>query len=264
MALDPAEWLVWLGINTPGSSTNAASGDVALLKQAYEEDYGLFQEDVDGWTSYDEFEAGLAALGPDGEAISPTQAADIRTRASQRYSVWGDFQTFVEDSADWPEFANGFGGGVTSLTGNSSTGSGEPAAGIRIHDQEGLSFNGAQVPAGTVEVFGGRVEFSEQGAGVTTQPVTYSGITEDSGDGTLISGQTLTVTATVTNPNDTQVTPTVELLLDSSVADTKQVSVPANGSTTVSFEYRENDYVCYDIQIGTSGTVTVCWVPSAL
>ena len=36
-------------------------------------------------------------------------------------------------------------------------------AGIRIHEEDGVSKDGVEVPAGTVEVYGLKVEFSHTG-----------------------------------------------------------------------------------------------------
>ena len=72
-----------------------------------------------------------------------------------------------------------------------TTDDGSPLAGIRVHPEPGQTYDGVDVPAGTTEVFGARVEFSEQTPVVEseqppdTEPVSDPPVDgEPGGDGT--------------------------------------------------------------------------------
>lgn len=258
MALETSEWLVWLGIKSPQASSSTVTGDVSLLQSGFA-DYAAFQTAVSGDASYTDFETTLQNNGFTG-----TEATSLSDKAQQNFATWADFQDFVvNQTSSYAEFQAGF-SSTSGLVGSTTTQTGEPAAGIRIHDKAGVSYAGVQVPAGTTEVFGSRIEFSQQGASATQQPITYSALTTDDPNNVVTLYTTLTVSCTATNPNSYDVTVTVPYLEDGTVVERKQVTVPASGSTTVSFQVSKSEYVCVDVAIADLTAITACWVPGGL
>lgn len=265
MALETLTWLTWLGIKSPSANQNTASGDVERLK-ANVGDWAAFVTLVEGSTTWSEFNTALTDNG-----FTQQQADDLINRAQQAFededssgTDWDEYKDFVTgDSTSYTEYKTEF-PTTTGIRSETTTEDGQPAAGIRVHDSAGVSYAGVSLPAGTTEVFGSRIEFSQQESPVSADELTYSNIRTDDADDVVNVFQSITISADVTNPNSFQGTVTVPLQEDGSVIQRQEVTVDGSSTTTVSFTVTKEDYICADYAIGSSSAVTVCWVPTGL
>jgi len=265
MALESLTWLTWLGIKSPSANQNSASGDVERLK-ANVGDWSAFVTIVENATTWSEFEQGLLDNG-----FTQEQADDLINRAQQAFededdsgTDWDEYKAFVTNEAtSYTEYKTSF-PTTTGLRSESTTEDGQPAAGIRVHDEAGVSYSGVSLPAGTTEVFGSRIEFSQQSPAVEAEDLSYSNIGTDDADNVVNSRQTLEVSADVSNPNAFQTTVTIPLLQDGTVVQRQEVTVDASATVTVAFDVTKNSYICHEFAIGNSGSVIACWAPAGL
>lgn len=259
MALETSEWLVWAGIEQPQTSSSTVQGDVNRLKEGFA-DYDAFQTATDADTSFSEWETTLV----DDGGFTAQAAADLRAKAEQNFADWASFEDFVVNQTDtYAEFQQGF-SSTSGLTGKLTTEAGEPTAGIRVHDSAGTSYAGVSVPAGTTEVFGNRIEFSQQSPSTDPDPAVYSNLQVDDPDNVVQVSVELTISADVQNPNNQRIDVTVPLLLDGEVVQRKTVGILALSTETVEFTLRRTEYVCYDVSIGDLSPETICWAPAGI
>ena len=258
MALTTQEWLVWLGVQEPQVDLSVIQADIDRLKDSVGE-WTDFETLVENSTDYADLEQNLIDAGFDAAKVE-----NFISKIQDEYSSFSEFQgNVVDDLNGYDEFRAQF-GNTQGLTGSELTEDGEPTAGIRVHDQAGTSYAGVSVPAGTTEVFGRRIEFSQQDAAADPEDVTYANLTSDDPDNVATVFSTITVSADVTNPNGWGVDVTIPLKLDGSVEQQEAIRLGANETRTVSFDVTEQDYVCYEASIGTTAPITICWVPSGL
>jgi len=258
MALDTQEWLVWLGVKEPQTNLSEVKADIDRLKDSVGA-WTKFQNLVSNSADYSELEQNLLNEGFPSDKVDA-----FIDKIKDQYSSYSSFQDDVVNTlTSYTEFQAQF-GNQQGLTGARLTEDGEPVAGIRVHDESGTSFAGVSVPAGTAEIFGRRVEFSQQDASVDPSGLTYSSQSTDDSDNVLNVGQNVTISADVSNPNGFGVDATVPLTADGTVIDQQNIRLGANATQTVSFTVSRSGYVCLDLAIGTLTPVTVCWTPTKL
>lgn len=257
--MEAEEKLVWLGIKTNAAKVNQLSEDVKHLQDTVG-DWGEFTDLVEDDTdSYEELKTELVDQG-----WSEGQADNFIARLQNEFNSYNDFQSSVGGFESYDELQSLF-DSASTFAGDSMTESGAPAAGIRIHESDGVSYAGVDVPAGTTEVFGSRIEFSQQDpARGAKESVTYANFTSDDPDNVETVFGTITFSADVTNPNGFPVDAEVPLQEDGSVIRTKTISLGANETVNVEFDVRKEDYICADYSIGNSDPILACWVPAGL
>jgi hypothetical protein len=253
--MEAEEKLVWLGIKTNAAKVNDLAADTSQLQETVG-DWAAFQDLVRNQTnSYSALKSELVNT----HGWSSDDADAFIARLKNEFSDYNDVQSSVGGYDSYAELQSQF-DSASTFSGDSETESGQPAAGIRIHESAGVSYSGVDVPAGTTEVFGSRIEFSSQDPVRGTQdPVTYANLSTDDADNVVNVGESITFSADVTNPNGFQVEAEVPLLEDGSVLSASTITLSANGTRTVSFTVTKQEYVCYDYGIGDTGTVTACW-----
>ncbi|AGM11217.1 hypothetical protein M197_gp52 [Haloarcula hispanica tailed virus 2] len=257
--MDVEEKLVWLGIKTNAAKVNELAADVQQLQETVG-DWGTWKAKVqDDLTSYAELETYLLNQGWSQEDVDAFIA-----RLQNTYADFTAFQNDLDNYDSYEAWQSNF-ESTTGVQGDATTDSGQPAAGIRVHESAGVSYSGVSVPPGTTEVFGNRIEFSQQDPPRGTQdPVTYSNFTSDDPDDVEVVNSAIVFSADVTNPNGWRVTVTVPLTEDGSVLQSKEVTIDANSTTSVSFSVTKSDYICADYAIGNTSTILACWVPAGL
>lgn len=257
MALDTQQWLVWLGVKEAQVNLSEVKADLDRLKDSVGT-FEDFQSLVSNQTSYTELENALLNAGFPSDKVDA-----FISKIQDQYSSFSDFQSTLSGLDSYLELQSQF-GNQQGLTGASLTEDGEPTAGIRVHDQSGTSYAGVSVPAGTTEIFGRRIEFSQQGPPVEPSEVGYSNFSSDDPDNVVNVFQTLTFSADVTNPNAFGVDVTIPFTEDGSVLAQRSIRLGAYATETVSFSVTKQDYICADYAIGDTASITACWVPSGL
>ena len=257
MSLETRRWLVWLGVVQPGQDRNTMDGDTEKFKEILG-DYTDLQALVEGADSWSDYEQALLDAG-----FTEDEVAAHLERVQNEYEDWAEYEAFVLDSESYEEYKTGF-GNLTGVSSEKTTESGEPVAGIRVHDSPGVSYAGVSLPAGTTEVFGRRIEFSQQDASVDTDDVTWSNMRTDAEDNVTTAFSEIVFSADATNPNGFGVDVTATYQEDGSVVRRKSIRIPANDSVTVDFAVTKRDYICVEAAIGTTAPITACWIPAAL
>lgn len=254
MTLETQQWLVWLGIKSPQRGSNPIAPDVQLLKE-HVGDYSAFQTLVDDATSFTSYQSALESAG-----FSTENAGNHVKRVQKVFTDWAAYATFVVDETDsYPEYKARF-GSLPGVRGGGRTAAGQSVAGIRIHESEGVSYDGVDVPAGTIEVYGRRVEFSEQAASIENPKLAYANIQVSDTEPSV--GDTITVSADVTNEGARSGEVSIPLLSDGGVRKTKTVFITSGATKTVSFEVSESSFQSAQYGIGSAGPVQVNWLPS--
>lgn len=255
--------LVMLGLRSPNNQDTAQSTTINEFQTNIASEWATFQENFEdaNLTSWSEFETWLTNNGVDADT-----AANIRTDLESKYPTFGDYKDVVLNGTSWEDYQTNFKAG-SGLRSTLTTEDGQSAAGIQVYEEGGVGRAGQSIPAGGVEVYGTEVHFSQSAATGGTQtppedesdtPITYSNLTISE---TLpVAGETITISADVTNnTNFPGIGVVAELIVDDSVVDTKTVEVPANSTTSVSFQRSFDIYTSNEVQIGdtTPQTVTV-------
>jgi hypothetical protein len=258
MALDTQEWLVWLGVKEPQTNLSEIKSDIERLKDSVGT-WSDFQNLVSNSADYSEFEQNLL-----NEGFPSDKVGAFIDKIQDQYSSYTAFQDDVVNVlTSYIEFQSRF-GNQHGLTGSRRTADGEPVAGLRVHDESGVSYSGINVPAGTTEIYGRRIEFSQQDAGVNYADLTYSNQSTDDSDNVVTIYQDITISADASNPNSFGMNATIPLKADGSVIAQETIRLEANVTRSVSFTLSRSNYVCEDLAIGTLSPITVCWVPSGL
>lgn len=253
--------LIWAGLKKDRADRSVIAKEVELLKE-HVGDWSTYESDIDSdsVTSYAEFNTYLTDAG-----FTQDEADTFEDKVRNNYSSWSAHEDFVVTSAQsYPGYKNGFGTAV-GLEGETETEDGDPVAGIRIHDSAGVSYNGIVVEEGTVEVFGRRVEFSEQDPRRAEDgTINYSNLRTDDSDDVVDVYQEITISADVENTNTGARRETVTLTEDGDVVAEKTVEIDGGATKTVGFTREETESQCHDYAIGPLDPITVCWVQPGL
>ena len=241
-----------LGIRQPNQSIDLDAELFDEIAEAYEEAFNDFLDDVDGLDSFEEFEDFLV----DEDILSAEDAEQLRTRLESRFEEFGEFEDDLNTYESFDEWFNDFNAGET-LTGGTKDEDGTVNQGIKFHEQDGVSRAGVPVPAGTVEVYGPRVEFSQTDpaiedpdASLLTQNLTVSNTTPT-------RFETVTYSADITNTSGYSTSFSIRLYEDDSRVASKSVSFRVNETKTVEFERSYEEYDSFDVRINDSDEETV-------
>ena len=254
-SLTQKEKLRALGVKSPAVQNNPYIDIFDAIRDA--KDYSTFTSDVNGQADFAAFETYLTnTIG-----VSTESASRFRSRMEQKYSSFGDFGTALSGFSSYDEWINSFSWGTT-IAGDETDGT-QISAGIRIHGEDGLSYDGVNVPKGTLELFGPRIELSQ-----TPPPIDASASFSTANlqiDDTLPNPyQTITITADVTNNSGYGLDHTAKLTFDGQVVESKTVGIGAGATETVEFTYSFPDYESVDVKVNEAGPTTVTVIPAGL
>lgn len=250
--------LVWLGLKQPKQDQSVIEKTVQLLEE-HVGDFSTYQTEVDeNLTSLSEHETYLINQGFETE-----DAESFTSKIENAYNTWDDYRSFVvADINSYEGLKNGF-GTTSAFVGESQTESGEPASGIRVHDDGGITYAGVQVPAGTVEVFGNRVEFSQQDPPDDAEAVfEYSNLQVSNTIPTTF--ETIDVSADISNTGNREGTAYVQLLEDGAVYAEQQVQVAAGATETVTFSWFSSELKSVELTIDGLEPELVSVIPAGL
>lgn len=258
--LSPIEKEIWAGIRRPGTDNeNEIKWYVDLQREdwySFSGGYSGFQSDVaDDMENFDDF------VGHESDrALSVTEAesyADIIKRVFDEGNdsdTWFAFENHVTgESGSWDEYMNAFGSNNTFGSGTSQGGG--SAAGIRVIESDGRTFDGVSVPAGTVEVFGNEVHFSEREPPSSAQPDAQFSNLEVSND-SPVTEQEVEITADVVNEGEYG-TVQVNYREDDEIVETDAFTMDAGESASVMFERTYNIYDSVEVAINDLDPITI-------
>lgn len=272
--MKPRQKLIWLGLKRPSKNQSSISETVGELKK-HVGDYDTFQDGVSNQSGYSGFKTYLKNQG-----FTQQQADDFVSKAQDTFSdtdgsgtTWDEFQDYVVNKTDSYQGLKSKFPNTSTLTSELETDEGVPAAGLRVFENSGVTKDGVSAPAGAVEVFGQEVHFSQTGttksktgSGSTGSDPTFtvSNISTDDDDDIVLPGQSVTISADVTNNGDYQEFFVASLLEDDTAIDNKSFTISSGSTKSVSFTVSKDEYVCHDYKINSSSAVKVCWTPRQL
>lgn len=254
-SLTSKEKLRALGVKSPSVQNNPYLSEFEAIGDT--NDYSTFVSDVNNQSSFSEFETYLT----DTIGLSASKASRFRQRMEQKYATFGDFQTALSGFSSYDEWINSFSWGTT-IAGDETDGT-QISAGIRIHGEDGVSYDGVSVPKGTLEAFGPRIEFS-QSAPPIDATASFSTANLQIGDTLPQPYQNITISADVTNNSGYSVDHTAKLTEDGQVVETQTVEFAAGETKTLTFTRTYTDYVSVDVKVNEAGPTTVTVIPAGL
>ena len=274
--LSPDKKLVWLGFKNPQQDVNQAGTDIQKLKDNVG-DWSTFQSDLDAYdldgdgtdediSDYTQFQTYLEDNG-----FTQLEAQAFIDKIKNTWSdedssgsSYDEFEDWVENTGtSYEEFQSQF-STTAGMTGDEETSEGEKVTGVIFHDEAGVSKDGVNLPPGTVEIFGNRVEFSQTEDIETGEPLmSYSNLNID--NQTPSKYETITITADLKNIGDVSGDAYPQLKVDGTVVKAQGPIFLLNGeSTTVSFTYSFTELVSVDMTIADLEPLTVSVVPEGL
>lgn len=255
-ALTAKEKLRLLGIRPATTQNNPYRSTFEAIAEA--KDYSTFSSDVGGLGDYAAFETYLE----DTIGISDDDAARFRNRMEQKYTSFSDFQNTLSGFSSYAEWKSTFSWGTT-LGGDTITGTGGVGAGMRIHAEDGVTYDDISVEKGTVEVFGPRVEFSERSSPIdaTTSFSTANLTVSDTEPAPTFA---ISIEADVTNSSGFETDYTTTLFEDGEAVKSKTHTYGASETKTVSFTRTYYEFKEVDVKVNEAGPVTVTVVPESV
>lgn len=288
--LKPQKKLAWLGLQDQVKERSIFEKEVALLRENFSS-YSAFQSAVDSYSEYtnNDDTAFKSELESNGFNILESEVfvkkcQDNFTDEDSSGSSYDEFKSHTNDSEGYAEFKSAFSQNTT-FTSRVETESGDvSAAGVEVHDTDGTTRDGVQIPAGGIEIFGREVHFSQTGntktgTGTGTSGSSFSGpvtfVTDfktKSGDKVFDKYETVTFEVTIENRSSYEETATITLFEDGSQYESIRLGTynstrPAlsPGETrTVEFDVSRSDIGCHDYRANISSEITVCWSPAGL
>lgn len=249
--------LVWLGLKRPQADLSEIAFGVDKLK-AEVGDYDTFQSDLDNVSNYTEFETYLENNG-----FTNQEANNLIDRTKNNFNSYSDFKDYVQNQTDsYAELKNGYDSNKT-IGSEEETNDGQQLAGVKFYESDGVTRDGVSVPAGSVEVFGKEVHFS-QTTGSTGSSASFSFSNLSVSNTNPNRGESVDISATVTNNGGVDGTAYAGLTEDGSVVDSKGVIVDANSSKTVTFTRTYNEYQQVDVSIQNLSPITITVAPDSL
>lgn len=263
--------LIWAGLKYPQQDLSAVASELNIIRnnidwatfQGHHDAYDLggdgSTEDISNFTQFKTYLNEEHGFDSDQQDHFVEKIKTAFSDSDSSGSVYDEYEDYVEGASSYAELESKF-GTITTLGGSEQTEDGEPVAGIRVHSKPGVSYDGVPLEAGTTEVFGRRVEFSQQDPPRADDgTITYNNLTVS--DTELPRLATVTISADVSNTNLGDRRVTVSLNEDGEVTQEQTVVIDGSSTKTVSFDVTKDGYECHDYSIGGLSAKTVCWVP---
>lgn len=268
--------LVWLGFKNPQQDVNQAGTDIQKLRDNVG-DWSTFQGHLDAYdldgdgtdediTSYSDFDTYLQDNG-----FTSLEAQAFIDKIKNTWSdedssgtSYDEFENWVETTGtSYEEFQSQF-STTAGMTGEEETSEGEKVTGIIFHDEAGVSKDGVNLPPGTTEVFGNRIEFSQTENIETGDPLmSYSNLAID--NQTPEKFETITISCDLENIGDVGGDAFPQLKVDGEVVKSQGPIFLLNGeSTSISFTYSFDEFQFVVVTIADLDPLDVTVIPTGL
>jgi len=275
--LQAQQKLQWLGLSSAAESLSDVQEEVELLQQNLP-DFSTFldhlqngydyngdgtKESLDSYPSFDDY----LAEGSDSIGFTTDEADSFIEKIKQNFSdedssgtSFDEFKEFViNETVSFESIKTGF-GTSTELTSDTTTSSGQAAAGVRFHETAGVTRNGVSVPAGTTEVYGKEVHFSQSSAPTEeeeTGSIDFKNISTS--DDFPFIDETVTISVDIENTQNESADVVATFLEDGTRIDARTLRVGANSTRFISFEISYGTMQFHEYSIKNSDTVSVQW-----
>lgn len=272
--------LQWLGLSRAARSLSNVEEEINLLEK-YVDDYDAFQDHLEnGYDynddgskesigSYENFKSYLTSIG-----FEEGKADRFIEKIKQSFSSFSDFKNFAINEVDsFEALKTGF-DSSNQITAEVENENDQSMAGIKFHESQGVTRKGVTVPAGTTEIYGSEIHFSQSTTSIGEDTsdgdpsgsggFEWSNIRTKSGDTQFPVYSTATIQADVTNNYTTLATVTASFIEDGSQISNDTVAVPGGETETVEFTVNKSDYTSHDYQIRNTSAITVSWIPQGI
>lgn len=242
-----------------------------------EDDFSAFITDYDDWERHmDVFYQGFANMKIHFVEYYTSWEDflnDFISSAGSLWTTWSGYEDAVTNVlTGYDEFRNLFvaGSGLESSLDIQSTGgtggaeqSVTPAAGVRIHEEDGITKDGGTADAGAIEIYGTEVHFSETGnVGTSDSPsLEYNDFSVS--DEVPTVGNYVIFDVEVVNTSGNPGNIVITLKRDGTVVRSTTQFFQSHEVVNISFSYRSLDYGSWDFTIGNTAPITVSWIPGA-
>lgn len=262
--LDEDKKLIWLGLKRPESDRSEVAGGINKLLNNVE-DYETFQDDLNDVADYTEFKTYLEDLG-----FSSNDADTFIERIKNTFededgsgSTYDEFKDYVQNEASsFAELKNAFNTNKT-IGSDKETTEGQKVAGVKFFDYDGYTKDGHFAPAGSTEIFGNEIHFSQTGAPTAAEEdISYSNLTVS--DTTPFTYQEIEISADVSNSGNRRGSVYVPLTENGQVVERQKVQVAAGATKTVTFKRTYTTLRAIDVGVKNLGPELVVTIPQGL
>lgn len=272
--------LRWLGFKSAAASLSNIKEEVNLLKEnlpdagtfsdhlqnGYDYDGDSTKESIDTFTDFGKY----LSEGSNSIGFTTEEKDKFIEKIKQNFtdednsgSVFDEFKNYVINNVINFEDLKGAFASTNTITGDTETTQGIAAAGIRFFESEGRTKDNVQAPAGSVEVYGKEVHFSQTEGTLSGSPsLTYKNISAS--DTNPDNGQEVTISVDIENSGNGDGTANSPFFEDSTRINSRKDRVSANSTISISFDVQKSESQQHEYSIGDSGTVTVTWTPAQL
>ena len=232
------------------------------IKEWYNENKDGFSDFVDDANAESSF-ADLKQKLIDNGVLNQEQADQLFTKIENKYDSYTAFTDDLSTYESFEEFINSFNPG-SGLTGGTKDDTGKINQGIRFHEENGVSQAGVPVPAGTVEIYGPRVEFSQSAPAIESPEAALS-VSNFTVSNTLpLKYENITYSADLTNESGYGTSFSIKLYHDDAVQSSKTVEFGPSETKTVEFTEKYTTLRSFEASIMDSSTTTVSVIPKGL
>lgn len=249
--------LIWLGLKRPQADLSEVNEEIDQLQQQLE-DYGEFQTDLDGVADYTELDTYLQNNG-----YTQEEADTFINKIQNNFDDYAAFKDYVQNQSDtFTELKNAFNTNTT-IGSDQETDSGQQVSGIKFFENDGYTKDGIFAPAGSTEIFGNEIHFSQTAAPTAdSADISYSNLTIS--DTTPVRFESIDISADITNNGNKRGQVFAPLIEDGSVITRKSVEVPAGQTKTVTFSRSYSEYRSIEITIKNLPSQLVTVIPAGL
>lgn len=260
--------LQWLGLSSAAQSLSEIQGEINKIEEFYESNdlnYIDFQNDIAELENYSEFQTTYLE---DKIDFTTEEAEQFIEKIKQQFETFADFQDYIQfQTSGFEDIKLAF-NSSSEFTSEVTNESGEPAAGVRFHESDGTTKDNVSVLAGTTEIYGREVHFSQSDfTGDDSEEIdgefTFDNIRTVPEDGELDNNQQGEIKVDITNSGGSEAT-RATLTEDGTNIQQKEPFVGNGETITISFFVtRENAAHDYQVQADTD-IVQLYWIPEEL
>lgn len=244
--------LIWLGLKNAQQDLSEIKAEIDTLQSNFDdlEDFtnGLANQGV---STYSELQTYLENNG-----FTTDKAETFITKIQNNFADYSSFETFLETEIDsLEELKNEFSDNL-SFESQQETTEGDSVAGMRIHEDGGVTHDDISVPEGTLELYGNEIHFSQQGG----QPASPSDITVSNlttSDSSVDTNENVTISVDVTNNGGQEGSEFISLVENGSVTESEIAVIDAGQTKTLEFIRFYSSPQNIDYTVRDLGPVTV-------
>lgn len=250
--LSEGQKLTWMGLKRAGDDQSAVQAETTRLEKTVGE-FDEYQSFVDNRADLADHEETLV---DEYEDWPQADAETFTTKIDNAFDTWGAYDNFINVQAStYGSMKEGFPSEVT-FGGIETTGDGEVAVGIRLHDEAGVSKKGLSLPPGTIELFGQRLEVSQMGPpSVTERDLAFGEVQVNPAE--PVVDEAFDVYADITNNSDTDIRVFPQLVINGVVQDQIAVDIDQGATEEARFTYTQSAVARLAVQIDSTDPVEV-------